>query len=396
MSGPHDHSHSEPGHEHPVSPLGLTATTATVPPSAPSAPSPTPPEVTEDAGAQALSEALRSSFAVVKVIMIVLVAIFLFSGFFTVGTQEKALILRFGKPVGEDEKALLNPGPHWAFPYPIDEVVKIPVGQLQTVHSSVGWYLTTAALEAVGSEPPPEPALNPSRDGYALTADGNIIHVRGTMLYRISEPGLRYTFNFLNASNIAQNIFNNALLYASAHYRVDDILTRDVAGFRDQVRARVEQLVAQLELGLTVDQINVQAIPPRQVAINFAAVLEAEVRRSTALNDARKYENKTISEAKGQAAARRNAGETERTRLVEFVGAEAKRFNDVLASYRSNPELFVRQRQTEALVRILTNAQDRIILLDRADGQRRQMRLQLNREPLKPKPPAPAATEGHH
>ena len=89
-------------------------------------------------------------------------------------------------------------------------------------------------MEAVGSEPPPEPALNPSRDGYALTADGNIIHVRGTMLYRISEPGLRYTFNFLNASNIAQNIFNNALLYASAHYRVDDILTRDVAGFRDQ------------------------------------------------------------------------------------------------------------------------------------------------------------------
>ena len=120
-------------------------------------------------------------------------------------------------------------------------------------------------MEAAGTEPPPQPALNPSRDGYALTADGNIIHVRGNMLYRITEPGIRYVFNFLSASNIAQNIFNNALLYAAANYRVDDILTRDVAGFRDKVRSRVEQLVEQEQLGITVDQINVQAIPPRQV-----------------------------------------------------------------------------------------------------------------------------------
>ena len=381
MSDSHDHPHSEHDHEH----------------HHPEAPVPErEPDMVEDAGSQALADALRSSFVIVKFIMIGLVAVFLFSGFFTVGTQEKAIILRFGQPVGDDEKALLGPGPHWAFPYPIDEVVRIPIGQLQTVRSTVGWYLTTPAMEAAGTEPPPQPALNPSRDGYALTADGNIIHVRGNMLYRITEPGIRYVFNFLSASNIAQNIFNNALLYAAANYRVDDILTRDVAGFRDKVRSRVEQLVEQEQLGITVDQINVQAIPPRQVAANFAAVLEAEVRRSTALNDARKYENKTTSEAKGQAAARVNAGETERNLLVKFVAAEARRFNDVLPSYRSNPDLFVRQRQTEALQRILTNAQDRIILLDRSDGKRREVRLQLNREPLKPKTNEAPKTEDQH
>ena len=37
--------------------------------------------------------------------------------------------MRFGKiiPVGRDR--LLGPGPHWVLPYPIYEVVKIPVGQ---------------------------------------------------------------------------------------------------------------------------------------------------------------------------------------------------------------------------------------------------------------------------
>src|SRR5262245_49708662 len=122
---------------------------------------PEPPEVPDDSSSQALSDALRSSFAIIKVLMIGLVIVFLASGFFTVGPQEKAVILRFGKPVGEGEKALLGPGPHWALPYPIDEVVRIPVGQAQTLRSTVGWYQTTAAAEAAGPGPPAPDRPNP-------------------------------------------------------------------------------------------------------------------------------------------------------------------------------------------------------------------------------------------
>src|SRR6266704_5647549 len=179
-------------------------------------PPPPEPEATEDASSEALSEALSSSFAIVKVLMVALVIVFLGSGFFTVGTQEKAVILRFGKPVGEGEEALLGPGLHWAWPPPIDEVVKIPIGQVQTVQSTIGWYATTAAREAAGAEPAPGTSLNPATDGYLLTADGNIIHARGTLRYRISEPGLRYEFDFVNASNLVQNAFNGALIYAAA------------------------------------------------------------------------------------------------------------------------------------------------------------------------------------
>ena len=64
----------------------------------------------DDAGSQALAEALRSSFAIVKVVMVLMVLAFFGSGFFTVGPQEKAIILRFGKPVGEGQKALLGGG----------------------------------------------------------------------------------------------------------------------------------------------------------------------------------------------------------------------------------------------------------------------------------------------
>src|SRR5262245_45530806 len=58
------------------------------------------PEAVEDSGTQALAEALRSSFAIVKVIMVGLLLAFLFSGLFTVSQQERAVLLRFGVPVG--------------------------------------------------------------------------------------------------------------------------------------------------------------------------------------------------------------------------------------------------------------------------------------------------------
>src|SRR5262245_24949318 len=86
-----------------------------------------------DAGSQALSEALRSSFVIVKVVMVILVLVFLGSGFFTVGPQQRAIILRFGKPVGERQNVLLAPGLHWSLPYPIDEVVTVTISGLQQV-----------------------------------------------------------------------------------------------------------------------------------------------------------------------------------------------------------------------------------------------------------------------
>src|SRR5437870_2585430 len=74
----------------------------------------------EDPGAQALSEALRSSFRMIRWIMVGLIILFFASGLFTVEPNEVALKLRFGKPVGVGAEQLLKPGFHWSFPNPID------------------------------------------------------------------------------------------------------------------------------------------------------------------------------------------------------------------------------------------------------------------------------------
>src|SRR5258706_6871009 len=97
----------------------------------------------QDAGSQALAEALGSSFAIVKIVMGLMVVAFFASGFFTVGPQEKAVILRFGRPVGEGSKALLTAGLHWSLPFPLDEEVRIPITEIQKVSSNTRWYMTS-------------------------------------------------------------------------------------------------------------------------------------------------------------------------------------------------------------------------------------------------------------
>ncbi len=337
-----------------------------------------------DAGSQALSEALRSSFAIVKFVMALLVGVFLISGFFQVGPQERALVLHFGRPTGAGAKALLGPGLHWSFPYPIDEYVKVSITGLQKVNSTVGWFAISPELEVSGAEPMPVPSLNPAVDGYALTADGNIVHTRAMLAYRIEDP-VRYVFSFVNASNAVQNALNEALIYTASKFAVDDILTRDIAGFREAVRRRVSELVEKRVLGVVVEQCDVQSRPPVKLKEDFANVLKAEITRNKVLNDARSYENQVLSKAAADANSRLNLAQSDSSRLVAEVSSRAEQFQQLLPKYQENPALFVQQRLTETLGRALTNVQDKIFLPESTDGKTRELRLLLNREPPKPK-----------
>ena len=344
---------------------------------------PLPPETPVDAGSQALAEALRSSFAIVKVVMVLLVLLLLASGFFTVGPQQRAILLRFGRPVGEGEKALLLPGLHWSLPPPIDERVLVSISGLQQVKSTVGWYALTPEQELSGAEPFAGATLNPVADGYALTADANIIHTKAILTYRIKDP-IRYEFGFVNASNAVQNALDNALLFAASRFRVDDILTRDIAGFQDAVRRHVTRSAEVQDLGIVVEQCAVQSVPPRQLKEAFATVLKAAVTRQKALDVAHSSENQVTNKASADADSLVNLAQSDRARLVSDIGAQAERFHEILPQYQDHPGLFVQQRLTETLSRVLTNVQDKIFLSDGAGGKSKELRLWLSREVPKP------------
>lgn len=386
--GPNDHSHSHgPGtddhsHSHSHGPGDESRHRAAAPPE------PAPESPMEDSSTQALSDALKSSFVVVRLVMAGMVLLFFASGIFTVGPQEIAIKLRFGAPTGTGNAALLQPGLHWSFPEPIDEIVKIPKGQVHTVVSSVGWYPVTKEQELSGQEPAAGGSLNPSTDGYSLTADGNIMHVRATLRYYIADP-VKYEFGFAATSNLVQNALNNALHHASAEFTVDKATRQAITAFKERLMNRVQQLVLAQGLGIEFDARNcdVVAIPPRQVKASFDAVLEAENGKRRAINAAEGDSNTTLTKAQAEADAIRNTGRADATRIVQTAQADADYFLARMPEFKSNPKLFRDRRLTETMAIMLTNAQEKYFLVERTDGTPRELRILLNREPLKPKQP---------
>jgi len=355
-------------------------------------PQPTTPV---DSGSQALAEALHSSFGIVKFVMAALFVVFLFSGFFTVGPQEKAIKLRFGKPVGEGEQALLGSGAHWAWPYPIDEVIKIPITEIQEVRARANWFAQTSLQEARGEIPPAPPGtpLNPAIDGYAITGDGNIVHVKATLRYRIEDPvrcvfefaaGTNQTFSLAGISNAVQNVLENALVQTAASFKMDDTLFDKIA-FQDAVQRRVVKLVQEQKLGLVVDQCVVETRQPRQLDEAFKRVTDAGQRRSTAITEANTYRNQMLSRADADAATAVDTAQTERTFMVDRLTTDVASFRKLLPAYQSNPALFKQLRLAETMGRVFTNVQDKMYLPTTVDGKPVELRLLLNRELPKPK-----------
>jgi membrane protease subunit HflK len=331
-----------------------------------------------DAGSQALAEALGSSFAIVKIVMLFMVVVFFCSGFFQVGPSEKAVILRFGRPVGEGKSVLLGPGLHWSFPYPIDEVVKIPITEIQKVTSTTGWYFTTPEQELSGEELPGGAGLNPAIDGYAITADRNIVHTRATLNYHIDDP-IAYIFNFASASNSIQNALNNALLFTAAKFNVDDILTRDVDGFREAVQARVSDLTDQEHLGIVIDNCQVQSVAPRQLQDIFARVTIAQQNQSKQIYDANTHRDQTLLAAAAQASGITTEAAAASTNYVVAIQASANAFTNSLPAYEMNRYLFTQQRVAEMMAVVLTNV-DKQYLPAHADGKPIEVRVMVNRE----------------
>ncbi|MCO5052932.1 MAG: SPFH domain-containing protein [Verrucomicrobiae bacterium] len=358
---------------------------------------PPPPAQPIDAGSQALADALHSSFGIVKFVMLLLFLAFLFSGFFTVGPREQAILLRFGKPQGEGDKVLLGPGIHFGLPYPIDEVVKIPITEVQEVRSRTHWFFQTPVQEAQGEIPFAGPTLNPEQDGYALTGDGNILHTKAILRYRIEDP-VRCVFNFSSGadqaygltglSNAVLNVLDNALVYAAAHRSVDQALFERTA-FQDAVQRRVNQLVLTEKLGIAVEQCVVETRQPRQLDTAFANVTTAGQQSRQALTEALTYRDKKINEAIGEAAARRNAAQAERNDMIAKIEGDAKTFQEVLPRYRANPELFRQQRLTETLGRAIAGVDYKMYLPTSPDGKPLELRLLLNRGPVKSKTETP-------
>ena len=319
-----------------------------------------------DAAGKALSEALRISFIVLKIIMVVLVVVFLASGFRMVESDEQALVLRFGKIRGVGEDRILKPGLvgplpwlHWVFPYPIDNVVKIPVAKKQNLPINSFWY-----YQKPDELLPPGPTtriqvpatLNPVIDGYCITrseeqsqtiagltgSDYHIVHCKWQLTYKIDDPERFFKNTYTDdakpgqsyADVIAKSIkpllerlFEDAVVTAMVNYTIDEAISS-----QDRIPKHVKKLLQEkldrIESGIAVVSVQLTDITwPRQVDNAFLASIKASQESQKTISEAKGYAENTLNETAGPIAAQlfeTLKDETTREPVLSAVEGEEK------------------------------------------------------------------------
>jgi membrane protease subunit HflK len=192
--------------------------------------------------------------------------------------------------------------------------------------------------------------------------------------YRISDP-IKFHFNFADGATLVTNDLNNALLFTASHFSVDDALTLQPTAFLESVTKRMDQLVKDQDLGITVENVSPQTHAPLILENEFARVAEVRQEGPDSINKAEIYRANALGSARGAKETRIKGAEAERTRLVGLVGAEQTNFSRLLADYRRDPQLVKSLLLTETFKKVWANA-DLTEVLPNLDG--RQLRLHLS------------------
>lgn len=328
----HEHKHEpEREHEHdPAEPAGAGR--------------PQPAQL--DAAGRSLSEALRISFVILKVIMIVLVVGFLASGFRTVETGEQGLVLRFGQI-----QRTVGPGWVWVFPYPIDELIRIPVDKRINLPVNTFWYKETRE-DIMGPSTIPRnyraESLDPLQEGYCLTrseerkaeavpavqlspgvapglalaqqsdgSDYSIVHTRWKIDYQIQsidqffrnvyvaevKPGQVY-FDVMTRSitPMLRSVVEDAVVSAMVHYTIDEAL-QSIDTIPRRVKELAQKKLDDLGSGIVVKSVLLEKAEwPKQVDQAFAESIAASQKSQAAITQARMYAENTLNEVAGLVA----------------------------------------------------------------------------------------------
>ena len=329
-------------------------------------------EVMDDARTRALTEALQSSFKVVRVIMVILAVVFLGSGITRVESSKKAIHLQFGKYVDT-----LDPGLVWAWPNPIDKIVEVLVDEPTEITSDVG-YRT-----AEGKEPEASMSFQPTYDGYTLTGDGNVLHIKAKMTFSLDETKgdtiRKYKFGFSDIKSLLTNVLDNAVYHASASRSAIDAYNNKTE-LGKAIGRRVKETIGKIDSDL---QLKIEFLPEVKVPLDVKPVFDAfrtvVEERSKTVGEAEAYAGTTLAKARGQAEVIKGGGQTAANTLLTSVEAEAKAFSVQRSYYEENSLLFEQRLIAETMQRVLTNAVDVFYLSGRTP------RIWLNRTPEKRK-----------
>lgn len=266
---------------------------------------------------------LSRCFVVLIVIVLVGIAC---SGIRVVKSGEVALVLRFGKLVGDTaEEQIHKPGLLFCFPYFIDEVVTVPIDSV--MQQTVTTHYSDSEI------------VNRHTCGYVITGDQNIAVISASVKYVISDP-VAYTLNVSDASALMNAFVSSAMVEEAAKISVDELLTSGKDAFATAVMRLAQDKMAAINAGIMISVVELTNVSmPNEVRATYENVNAAVVQAATQIEQAQTYRENLLPSALAEKASMIAAANSQKATSISAANTDLAEFWGVADEFLLNPEL---------------------------------------------------------
>jgi membrane protease subunit HflK len=282
-------------------------------------------------GFQAFTQILHYIIKYFKWIVIFATILIVLSGIYRVQGNEAVVVLRFGRMTGNTpEKQIKKPGLHFAFPFFVDEVIKIPV---YTIHERDIATHFGAANGLIDN--------NVEKNGYLLTGDNNVVLINVKIKYQIKEP-VQYILSASDPGKTIDGVVSGEMTRAITHMDIDSVLSSGRADLLLVLLHNVQIIIDELKLGVSITDVELTGIiPPAETIRYFEAVRDAAVTKQTVIQQALQSSSLQILAAQAQASMVKQAAITEQNAKVIKARDEMAEFYGLYGQYERNPQIIL-------------------------------------------------------
>ncbi|RQW61145.1 FtsH protease activity modulator HflK [Vibrio viridaestus] len=239
------------------------------------------------------------------VIAVIAIAIWFFSGFYTIGEAERGVVLRLGK-----YDRIVEPGLNWR-PRFIDDVSAVNVQAIRSLRAT----------------------------GLMLTKDENVVTVAMDVQYRVADP-YKYLYQVTNADDSLRQATDSALRAVIGDSLMDSILTSGRQQIRQSTQETLNEIIDKYDMGLMVVDVNFQsARPPEQVKDAFDDAIAAREDEERFIREAEAYKNEILPKATGRAERLKKEAQGYSERTVNEAKGQVSQFEKLLPEYEAAPKV---------------------------------------------------------
>ena len=275
---------------------------------------------------------------------------YVLSGVIVVGSDEVAVVMRFGKLAGGSAaSAQKYPGMHYTLPRPFDEVVRVKVKKVYEIEIS---ELHSRAR----TTPWPTPTIDPTEEGYVLTGDRNVVQVDMMARYLISEP-VAFALHQAQPEEFLKSAIMAATVRTMGEVEVDSVLSEGRAAFIVNVVQRAQDRLDRGVSGIDLVSIEVTDLgPPVRVKEDFDQVQAAFIDMQTQVTEAKRVRELEVPKAQADREQYLRDAQVYAAELLGRARGDVAMWNDLHQEYRQSRQVVRDRLYYEAMESSLSKA----------------------------------------